>query len=120
MKHDRIETVENDETITIHGEQTNTIDQDQKTTVTMGNQFIEVKLGNQTTKIDLGKIETSAMQSIELTVGPSSIKLDPTGITIKGLTIMVDASVQGTFKSLMTQVQGSAMTQVQGGIVTIN
>ena len=55
-----------------------------------------------------------------LKVGPSSIKLDPTGITIKGLTIMVDASLQGTFKSLMTQVQGSAMTQVQGGIVTIN
>src|SRR5207248_10306855 len=57
VKHDRTETVDHNETITIHGEQTNTIDQDQKTTVTMGNQFIEVKLGNQTTKIDLGKIE---------------------------------------------------------------
>ena len=60
------------------------------------------------------------MQSIELKVGPSSIKLDPSGITIKGLTITCDASVQGIFKSLMTQVKGSAMTQVQGGIVMIN
>jgi type VI secretion system secreted protein VgrG len=60
------------------------------------------------------------MQSIELKVGPSSIKLDPSGITIKGLTIMVDASVQGTFKSIITQVEGSAMTKVQGGIVMIN
>ena len=60
------------------------------------------------------------MQSIELKVGPSSIKLDPSGITIKGLTITVDASVQATFKSLITQVQGSAMTTVKGGVVMIN
>ncbi len=120
VKHDRTETVDHDETITIHGQQSNTIDKDQSTTITMGNQSIELKMGNQTTKIDLGKIETSALQSIELKVGPSSIKLDPSGITIKGLTITVDASIQGTFKSLMTQVTGSAMTQVQGGIVMIN
>jgi type VI secretion system secreted protein VgrG len=120
VKRDRMETVDRDETVTIHGKQTNTIDGDQSTTVTTGNQMIEIQVGNQTTKIDVGKIETSALQSIELTVGPSSIKLDPAGITIKGLTISVEASVQGTFKSLLTQVEGTAMTKVQGGLVMIN
>ena len=120
VKGNRTETVDKDETITIHGKQANTIDGDQSTTITKGNQTIELQMGNQTTTIDLGKIETSAMQSIELKVGPSSIKLDPSGITIKGLTITVDASIQGVFKSLTTQVTGSAMTQVQGGIVMIN
>jgi len=120
VKHDRTETVDHDEAITIHGKQSRTIDKDQSTTITQGNQSIEVQMGNQTTKIDLGKIETSAMQSIELKVGPSSIKMDPSGITIKGLMITVDAQVQGVFKSVMTQVTGSGMTQVQGGLVTIN
>jgi len=120
VKHDRTETVDNDETVTIHGKQANTIDGDQSTAVTQGNQTIEVKIGNQTTKIDLGKIETSAMQSIELKCGPSSIKMDPMGITIEGLNITVNATIQGVFKSLMTQVEGSAMTQVQGAVVMIN
>jgi type VI secretion system secreted protein VgrG len=118
--NDRKKTIDRDETVIIHGKQTHTIDKDQSTTITQGNQSIELQIGNQTTKIDAGKIETSALQSIELKVGPSSIKLDPAGITIKGLTITVDASVQGVFKSLMTQVQGSAMTQVKGTIVMIN
>jgi type VI secretion system secreted protein VgrG len=120
VKNDRTETVDQNEKITIHGKQTITVDKDQSLTITQGNQSIEIQMGNQTTKIDMGKIETSAMQSIELKCGPSSIKLDPSGITIKGLMITCDASVQGVFKSLMTQVTGSAMTQVQGGIVMIN
>lgn len=120
VKNDRTETVNNNETITVHGKQANTIDGDQSTVVTQGNQSIKVQIGNQTTKIDLGQIETEAMQSIELKVGPSSIKLDPSGITIKGLTITVDATIQGVFKSVITQVTGSAMTQVKGGIVMIN
>jgi type VI secretion system secreted protein VgrG len=111
VKHDRTETVDHDETITIHGKETNTID---------GNQSIEITQGNQSTSIDLGKIETEAMQSIELKVGQSSIKLDPTGVTIKGMMITIEAQVQGQFKAVMIQVNGSAMTQVQGGLVMIN
>src|SRR5260370_22106537 len=76
--HDRTGTVDNDETLTINGKRTETVEKDDSTTITTG---------NQTTKINLGKIQTSAMQSIELTVGPSSIKLDPSGITIKEVQI---------------------------------
>ena len=53
----------------------------------MGNDTLTVKMGNQTTKIDLGKSETEAMQSIELKVGQSSIKIDQMGITLKGMMI---------------------------------
>ena len=45
----------------------------------MGNQSIELKMGNQTTKVDLGRSPNEAMQSIELKVGQSSIMIDPDG-----------------------------------------
>ena len=51
-------------------------------------------MGNQTTKIDLGKSETEAMQSIELKVGQSSVKLDQMGVTIKGMMIKCEAQIQ--------------------------
>jgi type VI secretion system secreted protein VgrG len=77
-------------------------------------------MGNQTNKLDLGKIETEAMQSIELKVGSSSIKIDQMGVTINGMMIKVEAQVQCQVTSLMTQVNGDAMTTVKGGIVMIN
>ena len=86
----------------------------------MGNQSTTIKMGNQTNKIDLGKIETEAMQSIELKVGQSSIKIDQMGVTIKGMMIKVEAQIQCEFKAVMTQVSGSAMTMVKGGVVMIN
>jgi type VI secretion system secreted protein VgrG len=79
-----------------------------------------IKMGNQTNKIDLGKIETEAMQSIELKVGQSSIKIYQMGVTIKVMMIKVEAQIQGEFKATMTQVSGSAMTMVKGGVVMIN
>jgi type VI secretion system secreted protein VgrG len=113
----RTETVDKDETITIHGQRTETVDKDE--TITIHGQRTETV--NKTDTITINQSQTTtAIQSIELKVGSSSIKLDPSGVTIKGLMITVDASVQGVFKSLMTQVEGSAMTQVKGGIVMIN
>jgi type VI secretion system secreted protein VgrG len=53
------------------------------------------------------------MQSITLKVGSSSVTIDQTGVTIKGMKITIDGSLQ-------TQVQGGAMVQVKGGIVQIN
>ena len=80
----------------------------------MGNQSTQIKMGNQTIKLDLGKIEIEAMQSIELKVGQSSIKIDQMGVTIKGMMIKVEAQIQAQVQALMTQVNGDAMTAVQG------
>jgi type VI secretion system secreted protein VgrG len=111
--HDRTETVKNNETITI--------DQGNRTvTLNMGNDSLTIKMGNQTTKINLGKSETEAMQSIELKVGQSSIKLDQTGVTIKGMTIKVEGQIMTQVKAPMTQVNGDAMLTLKGGITMIN
>ena len=60
------------------------------------------------------------MQSIELKVGQSSIKIDQMGVTIKGMMIKVDAQIQCDVHAVMTNVKGDAMTVVKGGIVMIN
>jgi len=128
--HDRVTLIKNDETQTVTNNETITVEQgnqtielkqgNQSTTLDMGNQSTKIKMGNQTNNIDLGKIETEAMQSIELKVGQSSIKIDQMGVTIKGMMISIEAQVQAEVKAVMTQVTGSAMLTEKGGIVMIN
>ena len=131
IKHDETQTVTNNETITVEqgnqtievkqGNQSTTLGQgNQSTEIKMGNQSLAIKMGNQTNKLALGKIETEAMQSIELKVGQSSIKIDQMGVTIKGMMISIEAQVQCQVKAVMTQVSGDAMTTVKGAIVMIN
>jgi type VI secretion system secreted protein VgrG len=88
--------------------------------IDMGNDNLTIKMGNQITKINLGKSETEAMQSIELKVGQSSLKLDQMGITLKGMMITCEAQIQMEQKALMHKTSGSAMVQIQGGITMIN
>lgn len=92
----------------------------QSTTLKMGNQKTELKMGNQTTKASLGKIASEAMQSIELKVGGNSIKVDQTGITIKGIMVKVEGSAMTQIKAPMTQVNGDGMLTLKGGVTMIN
>lgn len=114
----------------IYNHRTTTLDQgndtlqikkgNQSTQLDMGNCSLTVKMGNQETKIDLGKSSTEAMQSIELKVGQSSIKVDQMGVTIKGMTIKIEGTLQTEVKGMMTQVKGDAMLTVKGAITMIN
>jgi len=79
-----------------------------------------VSLGNYSLDTTAGAVSVTAMQSITLTVGANSIKIDQTGITINGLMITAEAQVQLSASAVMTQISGSAMTQVTGGIIMIN
>lgn len=88
-------------------------------TVKMGNLSTDVKMGNITVKADLGKIGGEAMQSIELKVGGSSVKIDQMGVTIKGMMVKIEGQLMTDVKGLMTTVTGSAMNQVKGGLVMI-
>jgi type VI secretion system secreted protein VgrG len=88
-------------------------------TIDMGNDALTIKMGNQTTKLNLGKSATEAMQSIELKVGQSSIKLDQTGVTIKGMMVKVEGQVQTQVKGLMTMIDGTAMLKAKGGVTMI-
>jgi type VI secretion system secreted protein VgrG len=114
-----------DQKVTIGNAQSNggqevTIWKDRDVTISMGNDILNVQKGNQTTKIDLGKSETEAMQSIELKVGQSSIKVDQMGVTIKGMMVKVEGQIQTEIKGMMTQVKGDAMLMAKGGITMIN
>ncbi len=132
IKNNRTETVkEGNEKVTIEkGDRTITVSQgndthdikqgDRKVIIEMGNDSLQIKMGNQTTKLDLGMSQTEAMQSIELKVGQSSVKLDQMGVTIKGMMIQIEGQIQTQVKGLMTQVNGDAMLKMQGGITMIN
>ncbi|HLS19518.1 MAG TPA: phage baseplate assembly protein V, partial [Paracoccaceae bacterium] len=93
---------------------------DQKTEIKMGNQSTTLSLGNQKTKMSAGKGSVEAMQSYEIKVGGSSIKITPMSIELKAMTIKIDATMMLTAKGMMSTVSGSAMLTVKGGMVMIN
>jgi type VI secretion system secreted protein VgrG len=131
VDHDRTTTVKNNETKTVkEGNELTTIEKgnrtiqvkqgNQSTTLDLGNMSTQLKAGNMTTKIDVGKSVEEAMQSIELKVGPSSIKLDPTGVTIKGMMIKIEGQATVDVKGLMTTVSADAILTAKGSLVMIN
>ncbi|MDQ2667568.1 MAG: type VI secretion system tip protein VgrG [Gemmatimonadota bacterium] len=88
--------------------------------VAMGNLTTDVSLGNVSLKAGVGKITYEALQGIEFKVGQNSVKIDQTGITIKGLMVSIEGQVQTELKGLMTKVNASAMLTVKGAITMIN
>ena len=85
-----------------------------------GNMSVVMKMGDQTTKLDLGKSSMEAMQAIELKVGSNSIKIDQTGVTIKGIMVKIEGTAKTQIKAPMTQVNGDAMLTLKGGLTRIN
>jgi len=130
--------IKKNKTETIEGKSMQTVTGDVKEVVKMGNYEHEVKMGNVTravkmgnesTTLDmgdytldtsLGKIELTAMQSIKLKVGSSSILVDPFGITIKGLTVKVEGTAMLDVKAPLAKVTGSGMLVLKGGVTMIN
>ena len=86
----------------------------------MGNDKLQLKMGNRNIKLDLGMQSTEAMQSIELKVGQSSIKIDQMGVTIKGMMIKIEATTMLQTKGLMVQQEASAIHIIKGAMVMIN
>jgi type VI secretion system secreted protein VgrG len=100
-----------------------------ETNVDTGNNSLNVKTGNCNTHIstgnyvidvDVGKVAITATTAIELTVGGNSIKIDQKGITIKGLTVTVQADVKLDAKSPLTTVNGDGTLTLKGGMTMIN
>jgi type VI secretion system secreted protein VgrG len=104
----------NDQTITIHNNRTEVVEQGNETitiqqgnravTISKGNDSLEISMGNQSIKLDMGASTTEAMQSITLKVGQSSVKLDQMGVTIKGLMIQIEADAVLTLKGGLTMI----------------
>ncbi len=111
-----------DRTATVStGDDTLTVEKgDRTTSVDTGDNTLTVKKGDRTTKVSLGKDELEAMKSIELICGSSSIKLEPTKITIKSVQIAIEADATLEAKSPMTTVKGDATLTLKGGMVMVN
>ena len=98
-------------------------------TISKGNREVDIDAGNDTlnitqgdlnVKITAGKCTISAGTSIELTVGGSSIKIEPAKITISSAEIAVSGDAKVAIEAPMIDMNGSGMTKVQGGIVKVN
>ena len=139
VKKDKTETLHANSKLTVTGNVTETVKQGSVTqTVDMGdvtqtlkmgnwkrelqlgNQDVVCKLGNYSVKTDLGKITMEALQSIELKVLGSSIKIDPMGVTIKGPMIKVQADAMLEAKAPMSTVKGDGILILKGGLTLIN
>jgi len=136
--HDRKKTVDNDETTEVKGKRTVKVKGDESLTVQDGNRALKlekgneskvvemgnvestVKMGNVKLKVNLGSITYEAMSAIELKVGGSSIKIDQSGVTIKGIKISVAGQAMAEVKAPMTTVNGDGMLTLKGGITMIN
>ncbi len=112
IKTDKTETIEGKSDLTVTGNVT--------TTVTTGHVSETVKAGNVTLDVKMGKVEITAMQSITLKVGGSSVVVDQMGVTIKGPMIKIEAEGMIDAKAPMTQVKGDGMLILKGGITMIN
>ena len=147
IRHDRTTWIQNHDTRVLEegddthnvrkGKQTITIDGDQSLTVKSGNRSAEIRSGNDTLKVstgnmtvgvslgnieikaDVGKITVEAMQEITLKVGGNSIKIDMTGVTIKGTMVKIEGEAMAEMKSPMTKVEGSGMMEVKGAMTQV-
>jgi len=128
VKHDQTVTVKHDQTLTVDNcrvvhvkkDETITVGNNRSATITQGNDSLTVSRGNLKIDVTLGAIAISAMQSIELKVGETSVKLDPTGVTINGMLLNFKAGAMLQTQAPMTQLKSDAVTIVKAGIILLN
>ena len=106
-----------DQTVTIGGAQTFDVGKDRSATVGGGDTLsvskaLSAKAGT--------SMAIEATTGLEIKVGQNSIKIDPSGITIKGMQVKIEGQVMTEIKGLMTNVKADAMLTVKGAITMIN
>ena len=115
--NDRTETIGNDHTEEVGNNQSITVNND--STVSIGNNLTE-EVGSNIT-IDAGqKITMTAGMEILLKVGSNSVKIDQSGVTIKGTVVKIEGAAMFEAKSPMSTVKGDGLLTLKGGITMIN
>ncbi len=106
VKHDEKATITNDRSVTItSGNDT--------LTVSSGNHSLTVSSGDHSVTISAGKSEVTAAQSITLSVGSNSIKIDTSGVTINGMKVAVQASAT-------MSLDASGAMSLSGATISLN
>jgi type VI secretion system secreted protein VgrG len=121
-------TIEDTQTTTIKGKQTIevgdaqsvTVSKGRKTVIEQGGDELTVQVGDITVKASAGAIKLTAMQSLELVVGSSKVKLDPMGVTMSGMMVKIEGTAMLESKAPMHTVKGDGMLMVNGGVVMVN
>jgi type VI secretion system secreted protein VgrG len=113
----RAEKISGDEAFELGGKQDLTIGADQ--TISVGGKQTS-DIGSDMTLFAGGKIQIEAGMSIELIVGSSTIKIDATGVEIKGAAIKIEGTATASMKSPNTSVEGDATLTLMGGMTKIN
>jgi type VI secretion system secreted protein VgrG len=122
VEHDAAYTIDNDRNVTIkQGNDTLTLQQGNRTVdVTDGNHVIKSTNGDISIKTALGAISIEAMKSLTLKVGQSSITLDQSGISIKGLKVQIEGQIMSSLKAALVQLNAHAALKVAGGLIMLN
>ncbi len=113
-------TVTHDQTIEIDNTQTVTVKAGRTTTINRGGDALTVQAGDLTIKVSTGQVSVEAMVAIELKVGGSTVKIDPSGISVDGPMIKLNGQAMVQVKAPMTQVNGDGMLVMKGGVVLVN
>jgi type VI secretion system secreted protein VgrG len=144
VENDRTEEVKHDEKITIGNDRTEEVKNNEKIKIGSNreeevgsNEKIKIgsnreeKVGanekveigvNREVKVGVGDklkagttLNIEAGVSIELKVGGSSIKIDPSGITLKGPVIKAEASGAAMIKGAIVQIEANGILQAKAG-----
>jgi hypothetical protein len=59
------------------------------------------------------------MQSIELKVGPSLVRIDPSGITLSGINVKVEGKMMVQVQGAVVDVAAEGMLKAKGAITII-
>lgn len=90
-------------------------------TVSTGNDSKTVSSGNHSIDVSAGSSKITAAQSIELTVGGNTIKIDTSGISINGMTLKLEGSATTDVKAGASMtINGGGSLTVSAGMVSIN
>jgi type VI secretion system secreted protein VgrG len=113
----RSASVAKDESITIGGKRSATVGKSEDVSIGM-DRSQDVGTNDE---LSVGmSLKVSAGQSVEIKVGQSSVKIDQTGVTIKGMNVKVEGQIQTEVKGTMTNIKGDGMLMIKGGMTMIN
>ncbi len=120
VNHCRMKYVKVNETVRIGNHQSLKIGNGRDTTISKADDTLTISKGDMTIEVSMGKIEITAMQSIELKVGQTSVKLDQTGVTVKGMLLDFTGEAMMTTKAPLTQMTADGMMILKAGLMTLN
>lgn len=97
---------------------TEIVNGDDELTVTAGDH--KVTVGHDQTVDVANEISITAGRKITLTVGSSTVEIDPTSIRLSAMQIEIEAKATLQETALETKITASAVLTLQGGLVKIN